>query len=153
MDWLSIVSTEVVYRERLWPSLAVPGFLMFMGASLAIAYQHAYHGNSGLITLIMSVALTLLLTLAMSPAIEVTPNELRLGKARINRSFLGAIAALDADQTKHALGAGAHADALIISRAGIKASVVVEIKDESDPHPYWQFSSRNPETVLRALSS
>jgi len=147
------VSSEVLYRERLWPSLAVPSFLMFLGSSLAIAYQHAYHGNSGLITLIMSVALTLWLTLAMSPAIEVTPNELRLGKARINRSHLGAIASLDAHQTKHALGQGAHADALIISRAGIKASVVVEIKDESDPHPYWQFSSRNPEIVLRALHS
>jgi hypothetical protein len=147
------VSSEVLYRERLWPSFAVPSFLMFMGGSLAIAYQHAYHGNSGLITVILSLALTLWLTLAMSPAIEVTPYELRLGKARINRSLLGAIASLDAQQTKHALGQGAHADALIISRAGIEASVVVEITDESDPHPYWQFSSRNPEMVLRALHS
>lgn len=147
------MSSEIVYRERLWPSPAVPGFLMFMGASLAIAYQHAYHGAVGALTLLVSFILTVILTLAMAPVIEVTPTELRLGKARISRSLLGSVAALDAAQTKHALGKGAHGDALIVTRAGAKGSVVVEIRDEDDPHPYWQFSSKNSERVLKALES
>jgi len=147
------MSSDIVYRERLWPGLGFPSFLLFMGASLAIAYDRAYHGQVGLITMLISVAVTVLATWKISQVIEVTTEELRVGKAHIHRRHIGKIAILDAKQTAHALGGGAHGSALTVTRAAIKRSIVVEISDDNDPHPYWQFSTRKPEAVQSALQS
>jgi hypothetical protein len=147
------MSSVIVYRERLWPGLGFPSFLLFMGASLAIAYERAYQGKVGLITMLISVVVTVLATWTISPVIEVTDTELRVGKARIHRRHIGKVAILEARQTKHALGAGAHGSALTVTRAAIKSSVIVEISDNEDPHPYWQFSTRKPEAVQSALQS
>ena len=126
---------------------------MFMGISLAIAFQRAYHGQVGAIITIVSIAITCAITYALAPVLEVSASELRIGKANISRGHLGKVAILDASQTQHASGQGAHAGALNVTRPGIKASIVVEILDESDPHPYWMFSTRRPLLVLKALAS
>jgi hypothetical protein len=38
-------------------------------------------------------------------------------------------------------------------RAAIKESIVFDVTDETDPHPYWQFSSRKPEKIISALTN
>jgi len=152
-DWAPQMNSEVVYRERIWPGVGLPGFLLFMGVSLAIAFQRAYQGKVGLIITIASALLASAVTFASAPMLEISSSELRLGKARIARSYLGKVAILNADQTQHALGPGAHAGALTVTRSGIKATVLVEILDENDPHPYWMFSTRGPLLVLEAMAS
>ena len=147
------MNTEVLYRERLWPGFAFPSFLTFMGASLGIAYQRAYHGHVGLLTFGCCVVVTGLATFALAVPVEVTTRELRVGRARISREHLGKIAVLNSSQTKEAMGHGAHASAMNVSRSGIKKSVLVEITDVRDPHPYWLFASRQPEAVAQALHS
>lgn len=142
-----------LFRERLWPGVGFPSFMIFMGGSLAIAYQRAYHGQSGALTFFATIIVTVVTTFLVAPVVEVTHDLLRVGKARISREHLGKIAVLDAHQTKHALGQGAHGSALTVTRAAIKSSVLVEVRDENDPHPYWQFSTRRPAQLLQALQS
>jgi len=124
-----------------------------MGASLAIAYQRAYHGNVGLVTFAVALGVTALVTLSSSPVVEVTKESLRLGRAEISRMHVGQVAVLDALQTKQSLGSAGHHDAFTATRSGIQNSIVVQIVDENDPHPYWQFSTRRPDKVVAALES
>jgi len=146
-----VTEPRSIYRERIWPSPALPSFLMFMGASLAIAYQRAYHGHVGLVTLALAIGVTSLITVASSPVVEITPDSLILGKAQIPRVHVGQVAVLDAEQTKKSLGVLGHHDAFIVTRSGIPNSIIVQIVDENDPHPYWQFSTRKPHKVASAL--
>ena len=148
-----MANPQIIYRERIWPSLALPSFLLLMGASLAIAYQRAYHGYVGLTTFGIALGITSLITLASSPRVEVTQDSLRLGKAVIPRIHIGQVAVLDAQQTRKSLGASGHHDALTATRSGIAHSIIVQIIDENDPHPYWQFSTRKPQEVAAALGA
>ena len=145
--------SNIVYRERIWPGLGFPSFLLFMGVSLAIAYQRAYDGHIGAIIITISLLLTCAITFASAPVLEISPTELQLGKAHIERIHLGKTSILDNIQSRHALGKGAHSGALSVTRSGIEATIIVEILDESDPHPYWIFSTRKPQLVLKALGS
>ena len=147
------MSGGIAYRERLWPGLGMPSFLLFMGTSLSIAYQRAYHGRIGLIVFVVSVALTTIISVATSPMIRISEGQLTLGKAHIERRHLGQIALLDPQQARNAQGHGAHAHALTVIRSAARHLVLVEIIDEHDPHPYWMFSTRHPDEVLAALSS
>jgi hypothetical protein len=147
------MSSKFLYRERIWPGAGFASFLLFMGASLAIAYQRAYHGNIGIAIICICALLTSAITFASAPLLEISLTEMRLGKAHIDRVHLGKTAILDSVQTKQALGKGAHAGALAVTRSGIKATIIVEILDENDPHPYWIFSTRRPQLVLKALGS
>jgi hypothetical protein len=144
---------QIIYRERLWPGLAFPSFLVFMGASLAVAYQRAYHGNVGMVTLVISVLVTVAVTYAVSPQVIITSESLTAGKASIPRKYIGKIAILNVQESKHALGKAAYGNALTVTRAAIKNSVVIEVLDELDPHPYWQISTRNPQDLVKALQS
>jgi len=152
-DWASQMNSKVVYQERIWPGVGQPGFLLFMGISLAIAFQRAYHGHVGVIITIASALFVSVVTYASAPKLEISSSELRLGKARIARSYLGKVAVLNSNQTQHALGTGAHAGALTVTRSGVKATIIVEILDENDPHPYWMFSTRRPLLFLEAMAS
>jgi hypothetical protein len=37
-------------------------------------------------------------------------------------------------------------------RGGINCSVIIEVTDPLDPHPYWQVSTRKPDLLLAALN-
>jgi hypothetical protein len=147
------MTSDIVFRERLWPGLGIPTFLMFMGLSLAIAYQRVYHGNVGLITFFMSALVTVIVTIRLAPVVEISTENLRVGTATIARQHLGKVAVLDHRETSLALGQVAHRSALTVTRSGIASSVLVEILDQNDPHPYWLFSSRKAGVVSTLLKA
>ncbi|WP_435769228.1 DUF3093 domain-containing protein [Nocardioides sp. SYSU DS0651] len=85
--------------------------------------------------------------------VAVADGWFRAGRARIQASYVGAVAALDAEETRRVAGPEADARAYLLLRPYLKRAVRVEIADPADPTPYWLVSSRHPEALARALDA
>lgn len=100
------------------------------------------------------IALALLAALLLSygsPHVSVRDGWFRAGRARIEAVHLGAVAALDAEETRRVAGPEADARAYLLLRPYLKRAVRVEITDPADPAPYWLVSSRHPDELARAV--
>ena len=75
------------------------------------------------------------------------------GRARIEGEHVGAIATLDAQQTRLVAGRDADVRAFLLLRPYIRRAVKVEVADPADPTPYWLVSSRHPEALADALTA
>ncbi len=84
--------------------------------------------------------------------IEVRDGVLYAGAAHIPVEHVGAVEALDVEETRRALGVEADARAYLLTRPYLKRSVRIRITDPADPTPYWLVSSRHPVTLAQALS-
>ena len=140
-----------IYRERLWPSLGMWTFLLVMSASLGLAYAQPFGANIGWLTFgVLSFGIVAGL-LVNTPLIEVDSQTLRVGRAKLPMTCVGRVQALDSDASKLARSTNAHANAYLNLRGGISHTIIVEVTDIEDPHPYWQFSSRNPDDLVAAI--
>lgn len=84
--------------------------------------------------------------------ITVDEHELRVGKAHIERSFLGGCEPLDQEDTRRVAGVDADARAHLVLRPYLKRSVRITIVDPADPTPYWLVSTRHPKQLASALA-
>ncbi len=85
--------------------------------------------------------------------ISVADGTFRAGRAHIEAQHLGAVTALDAEQTRRTAGVDADARAYLLLRPYLKRAVKVEITDPADPAPYWLVSTRHPEELAKALTA
>ena len=100
------------------------------------------------------VALTLLLLmLVKAPVLEVTTTSLRVGRARIARTHLGVAVVIEEQNAFAERGHLLDARAYTCFQSSVRTMVKVNIMDESDPTPYWLFSTRQPELVAQALNA
>jgi hypothetical protein len=141
----------VLYEERLWPSpwiwLIAAGFsaatiVMFAPISIGIAY--------GVAAVVAVIVFTLLIL--STPRIEVTGTTLTVGRASIERRYLGAAEWFTGDDATHQRGPGLHGLAYLCIRGWISPVVRVEVNDPEDRTPYWLASSRHPEQLVAALA-
>ena len=103
-----------------------------------------------------AVALALLALLLVSygnARVSVDGGWFRAGRARIEGVHLGAVAALDPEETRRVAGPEADARAYLLLRPYLKRAVKVEITDPADPAPYWLVGTRRPEALARAVRS
>ncbi len=84
--------------------------------------------------------------------VEIRDGVLYAGTAHIPVEHVGVTEALDADETRRALGREADARAFLMTRPYLKRSVRIQITDPADPTPYWLVSSRHPVALAHALS-
>lgn len=75
------------------------------------------------------------------------------GRARIETTYVGEVAALDAEQTRLAAGRDADVRAFLVLRPYLKRAVKVQITDPADPAPYWLVSTRHAERLAGALTA
>ncbi|KAB2807494.1 DUF3093 domain-containing protein [Pimelobacter simplex] len=106
-----------------------------------------------LITGLALAALTAALRAYGGARVVVGDGWFRAGRARIETSYVGAVQALDAEQTRRVSGPEADARAFLVLRPYLKQSVKVEITDPADPAPYWLVSSRHPKALAGALDA
>ena len=142
-----------VFQERLWPSFGMWVFAFIMTTSLGIAYSQAYGKELGLM---VAMATTLAVGIGLivnTPLIRVDELNFRVGRARLPLQFVGKIQVLDDAQSRRARSTDANSNAHFQLRGGIKASVIVEVSDPQDPHPYWQVSTRKPDLLIAALTN
>jgi hypothetical protein len=141
----------VAYSERLWPSIGMWLFAIVMTSSLGIAYGRAYGNELGLLVGFATTAAVAIGLIVNAPVIRVDELNFRAGRARLPLRFVGEVRLLDAAGSKRARSTDAHARAYFQLRAGIGASILVEVTDPDDPHPYWQVSTRQADKLAIAI--
>lgn len=142
-----------VYQERLWPSLEMWVVAFVMTSSLGIAYAQAYGKNLGLIVAISTSLAVAIGIIINTPLIQIDELNCRVGRARLPLQFVGQVQKLDAQQSRRARSTDANSNAHFQLRGGISSSIIIEVTDAQDPHPYWQVSTRNPDRLIAALKN
>lgn len=143
----------MLFRER----LTVPAAWWVLAALFAVSMLTAigfYLGpvwgiGVGLATL--GVAAVIFTTMAV--VVSVSDTELRVGRAVIERRYVGRAAALDAPATDRRAGVEADARAHLVLKPYIATAVEIVLDDPADPVPYWLVSTRRPARLAAALAA
>ena len=148
----STPSDTVLYNEKLWPNMWV--WLVSAGLSgagiLVLAPVSLAAGFTAAVVLFVIIAVLLLLS---TPAITVTGSTLRVGRATIERRFVGSASAFRGAEATAERGTRLNGLAFQCIRGWIDPVVRMEITDPSDRTPYWLTSTRHPDKLLAALNS
>jgi membrane protein implicated in regulation of membrane protease activity len=107
-------------------------------------------GITAAIVLFVIIAVLLLLS---TPSIIVTKATLKVGRATIERGFLGKATAYRGKDATAERGPRLNGLAFLCIRGWVDPVVRIEIEDPSDRTPYWLTSTRHPDRLLAALSS
>lgn len=143
-------AATVLYTEKLWPNfwiwlvsagLSSAGILMLAPISLAV-------GITAAVVLFAIIAVLLVLS---TPTITVTASTLRVGRATIERSFIGTATAFRRTEATAERGTRLNGLAFLCIRGWVDPVVRIEITDPTDRTPYWLTSSRRPEQLVDAL--
>ncbi len=141
-----------VYQERLWPSVGQWTFAYIMTISLGIAYGQAYGYDLGVVVAIVATLIVTVGLVVNTPLIQIDELNFRVGRARLPLQFVGKIQKLDEQQSRRARSTDANSNAHFQLRGGIKNTIIVEVTDAQDPHPYWQVSTRKPDQLIDVLN-
>lgn len=146
-----IGDTEVIFAEKLWPAwwiwvvalgLSGAGILVFAPISMAA-------GITAAVVLFAVIGAMLVLS---TPSISVTPATLRVGRAEIERRFVGAVQSFRGEEATAERGTRLNALAFLCIRGWIDPVVRIEITDPADRTPYWLTSTRRPDKLVAALA-
>jgi len=143
----------MLFRERLRVPLAWWLLAALFAVSLLAAFG-AYLGpvwGIGVGAATMAAATALFTALAIRVSVDAT--ELRVGRAVVERAYVGSCRALDAEATERRGGVQADARAHLVLRPYIATSVEIELTDPDDPVPYWLVSTRTPARLAAALGA
>ncbi len=121
--------------------------------SIVIAVWAGLGNTSALIAAIISSAFTAYLYSISTLRISVERDSYSVGRATIEKKYLGDIRVLTAEEFRSLRGPGINPGAFHAFRFWIKCGLQVEIKDSRDPTPYWLVSSKSPEKLREALQS
>ena len=147
-----IEGQQVKFRERLLPGPYSWLLVALMTVSLGIAYGDVYGTVFGAVLASASTLGIYLIMFFSSPVIQIDDQNLRVGNARLPKIYVKDPEILNKDQTANSRRIAVPKNAYLVMRASIPESILIQISDDSDPHPYWQFSSRKPNELLAALS-
>ncbi|ABM10427.1 MULTISPECIES: DUF3093 domain-containing protein [Micrococcaceae] len=141
---------SIQYDERLWPS---PG-VWIIAAGLAAAVIVVLAPIDLVVGYIASVCTAVLLAALLilsTPRITVTDLTLRVGRAEIERRFIGDVEAYEAEEATAQRGRKLNGTAYMCFRGWIDPVVKIGITDEADRTPYWLVSTRRPEQLASSL--
>ena len=152
-DAEGVDGTVVAYRER----VHAPVWLWLVGtaltASLGVAYGYRLGTPAGLVTLAVSQALLTWWLVATAPLVVVDDRVFRAGRARLPLRYVGRIAPLDTAQSRDARGRLADPAAYLCLRSWSSRTVLVEVEDPDDPHPYWLVTTRHGHDLAPILAA
>jgi len=144
--------STVLYSEKLWPNfwiwLVSAGFSS--AAILMLAPISIWAGITAAVVLFVIICVLLVLS---TPSIIVTPGTLKVGRATIERGFLGQVTAFRGKEATAERGTRLNGLAFLCLRGWVDPVVRIEIEDPSDRTPYWLTSTRHPEQLVAALGS
>lgn len=140
----------MLFEERVRPNLA--SYLLSFLAGLGIFA--VFLPIAGLLAFFYAtiVTCTILTTqIALSPKIVITSDTLRVGKASIALRHLGVAQVYSNNAAREQLGPALDARSFLRIQGSVPQIVKVEILDKNDPAPYWIFSTRHGDEILKAL--
>jgi len=94
---------------------------------------------------------TIAIYFTTSLVIEVDENELRVGKAHIDKKFCGEVIVLTPTQMSLQRTREADPAAYLAIRFWTAHGVKIEIKDRRDQTPYWLVTSKRGDALTKAL--
>src|SRR6185312_8976705 len=138
------------YDERLWPNFGV--WLIAAGTAAAVVVMLAPISMiAGIIGAVVAAILLTVLLIAATPRILVTDTMLHVGRAQIERRYVGQVQAFTGEAATQQRGPKLNGTAYMCMRGWIDPVVTIEITDETDLTPYWIASTRRPQQLLAAL--
>ncbi|MGL3804895.1 DUF3093 domain-containing protein [Paeniglutamicibacter sp. R2-26] len=140
----------VLFQEKLWPAWWIWLISLGLGATASVAFMPV--GITwGIVAGAVALALIAFGLLTSTPTIEVTADTVRVGRATIEREFVGEVTGYRGAAAYHQRGPGLNGIAFMCIRGWIDPVVRIEITDERDATPYWLTSTRRPEELTAAL--
>lgn len=148
----SMNDDDVLYREKLNPAWWM--WLLFLGLAgtvlIALAPIALWLGILGA-ALVMVIAP--LVAYSRASWIVVTPQSLQVGRASIERRFVGEVEAFTGtEDIRRVRGPQLDARAYMNFSASASGLCRIEITDPVDPTPYWLTSTRRPHELARFLA-
>ncbi|KUG60906.1 hypothetical protein AVL61_09800 [Kocuria rosea subsp. polaris] len=142
---------EILYEEKLTPAWWMWLLVLFAGLVALIALAPIDLWVAGAAALVVGGG-TAVALVASSTSIVVTDEFLQVGRARIERRFVGEAEAFRGDDVRRVRGPELDGRAYMNFRASVGPVVRIRITDPVDPTPYWLTSTRHPERVVEVLS-
>ncbi len=144
---------SIKFREVIRPPLWLMAFIYFLAFSLGIAIWAA-------MTTAIAAAVMALLTVgviaiyfAAALVIEVNENELRIGKAHINKRYCGKSDLLTPAEMSLMRTRNADPAAYLAIRFWTSHGVKIEISDERDRTPYWLVTTKRGRELIQELKN
>ncbi|HEU4948384.1 MAG TPA: DUF3093 domain-containing protein [Kribbella sp.] len=147
------MATSPLYRERL--SVPLRWWLIAAAAVLTLWLITAVPAGNAAGIAVAGVAAVLLIALLLrygGAVVEVDAENLRAGRARIERSYLSSAQALTGEAARNAFGRDCDPNAYLLLRSYVPGAVRVEVTDPQDPTPYWLIATRHPQRLAAALT-
>jgi hypothetical protein len=146
----SVQGGRVLYEEKLRPSVWIwLVALMISGLSILVFVPIGLEIGLGAAVVVFAV-IAILLSVS-TPKIVVTERTLQVGRAGIERQYVGAVTGFRGDDATHQRGPALHGLAFMCIRGWIDPVVRIQIEDERDRTPYWLTSTRTPEKLVQVL--
>ncbi|MDO5534278.1 MAG: DUF3093 domain-containing protein [Propionibacteriaceae bacterium] len=144
----------MLYHERLHAPLWywLVGIIFAASTVWAVGF---WYGPAAAVggALVVIAAITIGVAWVSRTDVAVDANGLRVGPSVIEWPWVGEVEVLDAEATRERLGVGADARAHLALRPWLTESVLVQVNDDADPHPYWLIGSRTPHQLAAAIAS
>jgi hypothetical protein len=141
------------YKEVIRAPLWLLAFVYFLFASLALSIWAAFGNSPALIALGALTLYLIYLFFKTELTIKVDEDRLYVGRAWIDRKFVGDVAALDSAQLKVIRTRDADPSAYLAIRFWAGKAVKIQIDDSRDQTPYWLVTSKRPHDLAKALKS
>ena len=145
-------SQTVLYSERLVPALWIWLVVAGMSGTFILAFIPISPTVGYVVAAVVAIFLTVLLLMS-TPVIRVTPDTVQVGRAQIERRWVGDVEAFRGEDATQQRGPALNATAFLCIRGWISPVVKIEITDPADRTPYWLASTRHPEKLVEALRS
>ncbi len=143
---------RIIFSETVRPPIWLLAFIFFLLGSVALSIWAAFDNPAGLITFVLSLVALPIINNALLLRIVVTSTELQVGRAHIEREYLGQAVALDVEAMRLTRGRDADPYAYLALRFWQPRGVKVEVKDKRDETPYWLISSKKAKGLVEALT-
>jgi hypothetical protein len=145
--------TDVAWDER----LAVPAWYWPAGIALALLLAAPVHGGYGgvravLPYLVAPVLAVVVLARVSRGRVRVADGVLHVPGARMPLEVVGAVRALDVEETRRLRGPTADVRAHVATRSWLRRAVAVRLDDPEDDTPYWLVGTRHPDELAAVLS-
>ena len=140
------------YREVIRMPLWLLALIYFFFLSFVLSVWAALGNSAAIATLIASSALIIVISIRSRLVIEITANELKVGRAHIDLKYIGAITALDSNAMRTIRTRDADPMAYLGIRFWSSTGVKIEIEDQRDETPYWLITSNKANQLVNALT-
>lgn len=141
---------RLVYRERLSPSLWMVVVIALAGPMVSLVFAPVASAIAIAAGIAVSLVLVVL-SILLSPTLEVRGSVLRAGRAHIEVRWLGEPEHFTGEEARDRRGRDLARDGWHLIRGGIDGLVLVPVTDPDDPMRSWTISSRTPDRLSAAI--